>query len=129
MRQHAARRVRHVHPEVRQGRFRPQRPRTVSVLLRHGHTQPGRGPVRPGAHVQRVPSGLGGARRYVDHIVLDADTVPENGRSGRRRQNAVQTQVDEDPAVPSERSRTGQHRDTKLVPDGSGQHVPLRFAT
>lgn len=85
LREHAPRRVRRVYPTVRQGRFRPQRPRQVPVLLRDRHTRAGRRPVRPGPHVQGVSGGVRGAGSHARHILPDAHPLPADGRSGRRR--------------------------------------------
>lgn len=103
LREHAARRMRRVHPQIRQRRLGPQRPGPVPVFLRYRHTRAGRSPVRPAAHLQRVPGGVRSARRHVGHIMSDAVTVPENGRGGRRRQNAVQTKTYENAPIPVER--------------------------
>lgn len=109
MRKHAARRVRRVHPAIRQRRFRPQRPRPVPVLLRHPHTRAGRCQVRPGPHVQRVPGRVRRPGSDARRVVPDAHPVPAHGRGGRRRQDAVQAQEHQD-AVPAQRPRAGQHR-------------------
>lgn len=128
VRQHAARRVRRVRPQVRQGRVGSQRARPLPVLLRHRHTRAGRRPVRPGAHVQGVPGGVRRAGRHAGRVVPDAALVPAHRRGGRRRQDAVQAQEHEN-AVPAARPRAGQHHRPQTVHRGHGQHVPLRFAT
>lgn len=82
--------MRRVYSTVRKGRFRPQRSRSVPVLLRHRHTRAGSRPVRLGPHVQGVPGGVCGTGGHARHIMLDAHPVPANGRGRRRRQDAVQ---------------------------------------
>lgn len=98
--------MRRVHPQIRQGRLGPQRSRPVPVLLRHWHTRAGRRPVRPAAHVQRVPGRVRRARSHAGHIMRHVNYVPENGRGWRRCQNAVQAQKHQVP-VSVTRSRAG----------------------
>lgn len=107
------------------------------MSLRDGRPAASRRPIRPAANVQGIPDRVRRARRYVARVLPDAYPVPAHRRSGRRRQDAVQTLQCQTPApVPVARPpRTGQHDRRRprqqAVYHGrrSGQHVPLRFAS
>lgn len=52
------------------------------MLLRHRHTRAGRRSVRPGPHVQGVPSGVRGAGSHARHILPYAHPLPADRRGG-----------------------------------------------
>lgn len=58
-------------------------------LRRRRHLQGG-GPFRLARHVPTVPRRLHPAVHALRRVVLHARLLPENGRGGRRRQDALQ---------------------------------------